>query len=33
MMLSILQDALHEFTGLEKHALNFVQSLESFRTD
>lgn len=30
-MLSIFQDAVHKFTGLEKHELTFVQLLESFK--
>lgn len=29
----MFQDAVQKFTGLEKHALTFVQPLESFRTD
>lgn len=31
LMLSIFQDAVHKFTGLEKHELTFVQLLESFK--
>lgn len=30
---NFLRCTVHKFTGLKKHELTFVQSLESFRTD